>query len=125
MLSLLAQDEMKPAFLKALAAKEAGLPLERLDVGPREQLEKLHNYEPFAEWRKQFDQPEIIHGPMLGKVAAYSASFWIRTREAGKVTITLSDGSSGSTATTKESGLYRDCHDRGIKTGETLRLRNW
>ncbi|MDB4637465.1 alkaline phosphatase D family protein [bacterium] len=96
MLSLLKQNETKPAFDKALEAIELGLPFERLLVGPREELSKLHQFPRFQKWKSELKPSKMIHGPMLGKVTCSSASFWVRTDGEVKVRLTVGEGTAVS-----------------------------
>ncbi|MDF1811036.1 MAG: alkaline phosphatase D family protein [Verrucomicrobiales bacterium] len=89
MLSLLAQDDIDAAFSKAKEAVELGLPFERLIVGPRELLEKLHTHPAFVEWKENFNVPKIIGGPMLGRVTGTALSIWVRGHEKTGVGIAL------------------------------------
>lgn len=74
------------AYDYAKKAAMAGLPTERLVVGPREVLKPLYDHAPFKEWIASKPlQP--IHGPMLGSVTDTSARFWVRTAEEAEVTV--------------------------------------
>ncbi len=105
MLSLLAQDRPEEALVKARLAVEAGLPFERLMVGPREQLSKLHELADFQAWEAEVAPSALIHGPMLGNVSDTSASFWVRTSRSADVTVKLKDdlADSGSQRTSAAS----------------------
>ena len=91
MLLLLANDQEEAALDAAKKAVEQGLPFERLLMGPKSQLTKLHQHEGFKKWRKEFDEKEVIAGPMVGRVTSSSVSFWLRTISPGKVEIRIVD----------------------------------
>lgn len=81
MLALLAQDDIEGALVFARKAVDAGLPFDRLRVGPRQLLEKLHDQPEYQEWENSEERSLVVHGPMLGNVTDSSASIWIRTAE--------------------------------------------
>ena len=89
---LLKQNEIKAAFDKATEAANLGLPFERLLVGPREELSKLHDLPRFQTWKKQQRPSKLIHGPMIGNVTGKSASFWVRTDGEAKVRLIVGGG---------------------------------
>lgn len=89
MLSLLDQGRAEEALQKARAAVEAGLPFERLVVGPRDLLSKLHALPEYQRWKNEVMPSPLIHGPMVGSVTDTSASFWVRTAEPAGVSIEL------------------------------------
>ena len=91
MLGLLMQDKPEAALVRARAAVDQGLPFERLIVGPRSQLKKLHALPAFSSWRAEQDLSPLIHGPMIGNVTDRSASFWVRTSREADVTVRLRD----------------------------------
>ena len=92
MLALLKQDDVKAAFDKATEAVDLGLPFERLLVGPREELSKLHGLPRFQNWKKEHRPSKLIHGPMVGNVTGTSASFWVRTDGEVKVRLIVGGG---------------------------------
>ncbi len=105
MLSLLAQDKVQEAHDAARDAVEKGLPFERLIVGPREQLAKLHALPRFQKWKGEVDPSRLIHGPMVGNVTDQTASIWVRTSHEATVTVKIkNDVASGvSRPTSRES----------------------
>lgn len=92
MLSLAKQGKLEDATAKRAQALAAGLPLHRFVAGPRELLEKLPPLEAANDL-------QLVHGPMVGSVTANSASFWVRTREAAKVTIRIGDQQASANTT--------------------------
>ncbi len=72
------QGDVTAAFNYAKQAVDNGLPIERLQAGPRDILEPLYAHGEFQTWMKT-RQKELMHGPMLGSLSDSSASFWIRT----------------------------------------------
>lgn len=124
MLSLLAQERLDDAFVKARAAVDAGLPFERLVVGPRELLSKLHALPEFQRWKSEAMPSPLIHGPMVGSVTDTSASFWVRTAEPAEVTIELrpldaSDDAPPAATASKETSAAVDF--TAVLTAEPLR----
>lgn len=91
MLGLLAQDRAADALEQAKDAVDAGLPFERLLIGPKKQLAKLHSLREFNEWRKGFEDVRVVSGPMLGNVTSTSISIWLRTATPQVVEIKLED----------------------------------
>ena len=84
MLSLLAQDKIEEAKVKAKAAQSMGLSLGRFLGGPRDLLSKL------PESSKTKDM-SLVHGPMIGNLAPNGASFWGRTNKEALVSIIIDD----------------------------------
>ena len=100
MLSLLAQNRPSTAMVKARSAVELGLPFERLLVGPREQLRKLHAFKKFRAWQQEVSSPLLIHGPMIGNVRHDSASIWVRTYGEQEVRLNVAGATSRPRSTT-------------------------
>ena len=84
MLSLLAQDKIEEAKMKANAARSMGLSLGRYLGGPRDLLSKL----PKSPQTKDLS---LVHGPMIGNLAPAGASFWVRTNKEVLVSIIIDD----------------------------------
>ncbi|MED5258805.1 MAG: hypothetical protein VYC72_03130, partial [Verrucomicrobiota bacterium] len=84
MLSLLAQDKIEEAKVKAKAAQSMGLSLGRFLGGPRDLLSKL----PESSKTKDLS---LVHGPMIGNLAPNGASFWVRTNKEVLVSIIIDD----------------------------------
>jgi len=76
------------AFKHAKQAVDKGLPIERLQAGPRDFLRPLYAHSEFKTWlatrRKQ-----LLHGPLVGALTDSSASFWVRTAGEADVRITV------------------------------------
>jgi len=72
------QGDLEAAFKHAQQAVQNGLPIERLQAGPRDALAPLFANQAFKSWLKTKQQP-LLHGPLLGSVTDTSASFWVRT----------------------------------------------
>jgi alkaline phosphatase D len=72
------QGDVEAAFKHAQKAVQNGLPIERLQAGPRDALAPLFATQAFESWLKTKQQP-LLHGPLLGSVTDTSASFWVRT----------------------------------------------
>ncbi len=92
MLSLLAQDKPDEALIKAREAVQRGLPFERLVVGPRQQLSKLHELRDFRAWEKEVAPSTLVHGPMVGAVADNYVDIWVRTSRAAEVVVKSKTG---------------------------------
>ena len=92
MLSLLAQGDSTGALAEARKAVELGLPFERLVVGPREHLSKLHALGDFQTWQEQRAPSLLIHGPMVGNVTDTTASIWVRTAKESVVMVSANQG---------------------------------
>ncbi|MEM1067456.1 MAG: alkaline phosphatase D family protein [Planctomycetota bacterium] len=101
MLSFLAQDQLDEAWTQAKQALDAGLPPERLIVGPRPLLEKLNDVAAFVTWREASDLPVLIHGPMVGNVTATSANLWVRTSREAVVVAKVENGSDSPSVQTQ------------------------
>ncbi|KAA3654831.1 MAG: alkaline phosphatase [Calditrichaeota bacterium] len=80
------QGDTLTALKHAKQAVAAGLPVERLQAGPKTLLQALYASHAFRRWIKQLEKT-LIHGPLLGAVTDSSASFWVRTAQEAKVTI--------------------------------------
>lgn len=91
MLNLLAQHRPAEALKKARSAVDNGLPFERLVVGPRELLSRLHTLPEFTAWHSEVKPSKLIHGPMLGDMSDVAASFWVRTAQVVDVEVRLKD----------------------------------
>ena len=91
MLSLLAQDKIEEAELKAKAARSMGLPHGRFMAGPRELLSKLPQ-------STKTNDISLVHGPMIGNLSSDGASFWMRTNKEANISVTI--GSIKSSAKT-------------------------
>ena len=95
MLSLLAQDKIEEAKVKAKAAQSMGLSLGRFLGGPRDLLSKL----PESPQTKDLS---FEHGPMIGNLAHDGASFWVRTNKEALVSIII-DNLKASARTTADN----------------------
>jgi len=70
-------------------AVAAGLPFERFLAGPRDLLAPLTDTAAYKALSLRY-AVRLIHGPMLGRVTANSASFWVRTAEESPVRAVVS-----------------------------------
>lgn len=70
-------------------ALKKGLPFDRFLAGPRDVLEPLISSKQFKDLASGYNK-SILHGPMLGKVADKSSSFWVRTLNEINVSVRLS-----------------------------------
>ena len=84
--------DIDEAFRLVKESVAAGLPIERLQAGPRELFAPLYANEDYQDWLKP-QAKALLHGPMLGKVTHDSATFWVRTSKEAKLGITLSESS--------------------------------
>jgi len=66
------------AFKHAKQAVDKGMPVERIQAGPRDFLKPLYDHDEFKTWLGA-QRKQLLHGPMVGSVTDSSASFWIRT----------------------------------------------
>jgi len=78
--------DIDTALAFARRAVAAGLPIERLQAGPRQEFAPLYASDAYRKWAAGQERP-LIHGPMLGQVTADSASVWVRTAKAAAVTV--------------------------------------
>ncbi len=120
MLSQLAQGDTKAAFAEAQKSVEAGLPFERLLVGPKEELAKLHALPEFAEWKKQSKWSKVVSGPMVGLVTSSSFSIWLRTISPDKVVVKVSTEAGDLVKKVSLATLQRD-DNTGIVSIENLK----
>ncbi|MDP6543043.1 MAG: alkaline phosphatase D family protein [Phycisphaerae bacterium] len=113
------------AFKHAKQAVEGGLPIERIQAGPRDFLKPLYAHSEFKTWLAGRGKG-LLHGPLVGALTDSSTSFWVRTSGEADVRILVravtanksdakplvADGrtSAGSdyTATIRASGLAPD-----------------
>ncbi len=72
------QGNVDAAFKHAQQAVKNGLPIERLQAGPRDVLAPLFANKAFETWLKT-KQLQLLHGPLLGSLTDTAASFWVRT----------------------------------------------
>ena len=87
------QNKPEEAFGLAKKAIADGLPISRLQAGPRELLKVLHDHVPYQKWvavQPALRVPGLVHGPMLGSVTDTSASIWIRTAQEVEVQVSVS-----------------------------------
>jgi alkaline phosphatase D len=106
MLSAL-KGESQKALDYAKKAASAGLPFERLVVGPRDAFSALHQMKVFQEWVEN-ESPDLIHGPMLGNVTADAASFWVRTFRESEVKVEVQP-QRGYKSEKKKFSLFAGC----------------
>ena len=71
--------DLDDALASMNAALDAGLPIERFQVGPRELLKPLTDTKEF-QVKLPGASKRVLHGPMVGAVAADRASIWVRDR---------------------------------------------
>lgn len=99
MLRELAEDDLAGAMQQARRAVDLGLPFERLTVGPRELLSKLHAIPEYQDWQREQSPSLLVHGPMVGKVTGHGASIWVRTAREAKLVVKC-EGAADAIATT-------------------------
>ena len=80
------QGDADVAFKYAQQAVANGLPIERLQAGPRDTLAPLFANKAFKTWLESRKKP-LLHGPLLGSVTDSSASFWLRTSKEADVRV--------------------------------------
>ena len=80
------EGDSAAAFEHARQAVDNGLPIERLQAGPRDVFAPLYANSKFKAWLAQ-RQKQLLHGPLLGAVTDSSATFWVRTAEEADVRI--------------------------------------
>ena len=73
------KGDIKTALTYVQRAVDAGMPIERFLVGPRNVLAPLTGSAEFKRFLKEHLAGELLHGPMLGAVTHRSARFWVRT----------------------------------------------
>lgn len=81
--------DVDKAFSLVKESIAAGLPIERLQAGPRELFAPLHARGDYQDWLEPHAKV-LLHGPMLGYVTQDSARFWVRTSNEVKLGIALS-----------------------------------
>lgn len=74
------KGEVQTAMTYVRRAIDAGMPMQRFLVGPRNALAPLTGSAEFKQLLKDHPVGELLHGPMVGAVTHDSARFWIRTR---------------------------------------------
>ncbi len=87
------QNKPQDGFELAKKAVANGLPISRLQAGPRELLKVLHDHAPYQKWmavQPALRVPGLVHGPMLGSVTDTSASIWMRTAQEAEVQVSIS-----------------------------------
>ncbi len=72
----------------AKQAVELGLPIERIQAGPRKIFAPLYEQNEFMEWLQTKKKP-LLHGPLLGSITVSKAAFWFRTAEETKVQVRI------------------------------------
>jgi alkaline phosphatase D len=72
------QGDSAGAFKHAKQAVDKGLPVERLQAGPRDFLKPLYAHGEFKTWLAT-RRRQLLHGPLVGALTDSSASFWVRT----------------------------------------------
>lgn len=72
---------------------DAGLPPGRLIAGPRELLKPVWNSRLLQQVRREL-QSKPIHGPLVGSTTDSSASVWVRTTEATRITLIVREAGS-------------------------------
>jgi alkaline phosphatase D len=82
------EKDANAALAHARAAVEAGLPLERIQAGPRDALAPLYRLPAYRRWAQERGAV-LLHGPLLGCVTDTSARFWGRTARAATVTVAV------------------------------------
>ena len=99
-------------------ALEAGLPFDRLRVGPREWLGRLRETETFAQWSKERGGgSRLIHGPMVGAVTDRTARVWVRTDRAATVTVAIEGAEATTAQSTADSDYTAVVQLRGLEPG--------
>ena len=76
------------AFKHAKQAVDRGLPIERLQAGPRDFLRPLYDHSEFKTWLAT-RRRQLLHGPLVGSLTDSSASFWVRTAGEADVRIVV------------------------------------
>lgn len=85
--------QLDRALEAARRAVDAGLPFGRFLAGPRELLAPLTETRAFRELADS-RSVELVHGPMLGAVAARSARVWVRAAREVPVSVRFSESES-------------------------------
>ncbi|MCA9730769.1 MAG: alkaline phosphatase D family protein [Deferribacteres bacterium] len=106
------QRDSVAALQYAQQAIRRGLPVERLQAGPRIMLQNLQDYSAFKGWMKA-QEKALVHGPLLGAVTDSKARFWVRTANESKVRIEIRPGksSNGENVLGSETGLTSESED--------------
>jgi alkaline phosphatase D len=87
------QGDSAAAFKHAKQAVANGLPIERIQAGPRDFLKPLYDHSEYKTWLAARCKG-LLHGPLLGSLTDSSASFWVRTAEEADVRIIVQPASS-------------------------------
>ena len=85
----------RPAAVSCLkGALDNGLPPGRLAAEARNLLAPLQGYHPFTSLLRE-NTAALVHGPMIGRVTANTASFWVRTAREATVRVHVTNPSDG------------------------------
>ena len=88
------RDDIDEGVRQLHAATEAGLPPQRLLVGPRNLVASLANTPYLRDVRREFAS-EPVHGPLIGHTTDTSVTIWCRTVSDSTVTVVIHDIESG------------------------------
>ena len=98
------QGDSAGAFKHAKQAVDMGLPVERLQAGPRDFLKPLYAHSEFKTWLAG-RRRQLLHGPLVGSVTDSSASFWVRTAGEADVRIVVKRVTRVKTVATNKSDV--------------------
>mgnify|MGYP003668878966 CR=1 FL=1 len=88
------KNDTEKAVQSMNLALKNGLPFERFVAGPKDILAPLYQTKAYKGLQARFNV-RLIHGPMLGNVTPYGASFWVRTANESDVMIKCINPKSG------------------------------
>ncbi len=100
------RGDVATASHEARRAVELGLPVERLQAGPREVFAPLFSDEDFRAWVDARGE-RLLHGPLLGAVTDVSARFWVRTAAEESVEIEVVPSASSATSQSRVTARAR------------------
>ena len=82
------QGNPDQAIIHLREAVSLGLPIERIQAGPRKLFEPLKKDQDYAQWLSG-KKKVLLHGPMLSSVTDTSAEIWVRTAEPTTISISV------------------------------------
>ncbi|PXA04783.1 alkaline phosphatase [Coraliomargarita sinensis] len=123
-LSASLQGDGKTALQEAKLAVQHGAHPGRFAAGPKDAFAALYQAKGYEEWASSFDL-DLVHGPMIGAVTGHSASIWLRTESAARVSVNLSCSESDKlmhATTSAETDFTAVVHFDGLEPETTYEV---
>lgn len=108
-------DNPEIAARYAAKAVKMGLPIQRIQAGPRKILAPLYHQKNFKTWLNK-KKKKLIHGPMLGSVTDSRAKFWLRTEKEENVKIAINPLRKTPSGTLRLTGQSRTSSKKDYTT---------